>query len=169
MEPHQLLTAPSAQSSTPLFHHTEMGLRLFGSCVTNTPRNCIKRVSLQFLFSHSTVCVFWEFSNNVFPRRQQWILCVQGWQREQCPGQGSVTEPESQRWYKWSPRGQERRDLALPFCEATVLHNHAYGQHWINISQTSPYLPARASLRTTNLFPAERTSSWTQKIVGWII
>lgn len=76
VEPHPLLTAPSAQNSTGFFHHTEMGVHLLGSCVTNTPRNSIKQVRQQFLFFHSMVFVFWEFSklpllNNVFSKKSR--------------------------------------------------------------------------------------------------
>lgn len=70
VEPHQLLTV---QNSRGLFHHTEMGVPLLGSCGTNTPRNCLKRANQQFLFFYSMVFVFWEFSklsllSNVFSK-----------------------------------------------------------------------------------------------------
>lgn len=141
VDPHQLLTAPSAQNSTRLFHHTEMGAHLFASCVINTPRNCIKWVNQQFLLSHSTVFVFWDFLS---------YLCLQ----TSFPGKADVDSLHSgmaevqsrEARAGWPSRKastdtnyptEDKREarLALPFCEATVLHNHAYGQHWINTSQ----------------------------------
>ena len=66
-------------------------------------------------------------------------------------------------------KAAKSQDLALPFCEVTVLHHDAYRQQKINIFQATMYLPIWTSLSNTNLFPAKRSSSCKQKIVGLII
>lgn len=164
----------SPELHTWLFHHTEKGVHLFGSCTINAPRNCIKCAN-NFFSSTPQYSWFENFLNYLclimyFPRRADADSPHLGM------AEGTASRPGQDDWagkpalIQIIPqRTRERRDSALPFCEATVLHNHAYGQHRINTSQTSLYLPVWASLRTTNLFPAKRSSSWKQKIVGLII
>lgn len=132
--------------------------------------NCIKikRVKNPFLFFHSTVFTVLEpsklpFLNNSFSKkgdRLQLFVFIYG-------RQGKVSKPQQcncarkkktkhhlDKSYQLEEKTAKSQDLALPFCEATVLHNHAYRQQRINTFQTTPYLPA--SFRTANLFPARK-------------
>lgn len=175
VEPRQLLTAPSAQNST---RDSSITQKRGFTCLAPAPSmlpGIVLNVQTIFFSSTPQYSLFENFLNYLclimyFPRKADEDSSHLGM------AEGTASRPGQDDWagkpalIQIIPqRTRERRDSALPFCEATVLHNHAYGQHRINTSQTSLYLPVWASLRTTNLFPAKRSSSWKQKIVGLII
>lgn len=118
VEPHPLLAAPSAQSSTRLFHHRN-GVHLFGPCAPALPGTALNNWDNNCYSSPPWYSCFENFLSYLclivyFPRRAD----VDFLHLELAEGTVSrlgMTGQENQQWHRWSHRGQEEVRLSFTF------------------------------------------------------
>jgi len=72
------------------------------------------------------------------------LLCIYIWQTGKSLSHSNMTAQEKNNIdtsHHPEEKAAKSQDLALPFCEVTVLHHDAYRQQKINIFQATMYLP----------------------------